>query len=954
VGSVGKGMSEVIGREPELAVLEEFLDEGTPGLALLLTGGPGIGKTALWERGLRLARDRGIRVLSARPSGAEAELSFAGLFDLLEGIDIGTVGGLPVPQRQALEAALLRAEPMAAAPERFAIAAGFLSVLRSLAAGEPLLVAVDDLQWLDAASAEVLAFAARRAQGQRFQFLLSRRSGSATGMEGALGPAMMRTAEVGPLSLTATRRLLSQCLGLTMPPRTLLRLFDVTRGNPLLTLELGRALAGGRTWAIGTEPPVADLAGNPFGARVAKLPGPAHRALLATALSGRLSLPQLMAVADHAAVEGLVAAGLLIPDGDRVRLSHPLVAVAARKHSRIGERRALHLALADVAGDETMRARHLALSAPAQDADVAGTVAAAAVAAARRGAAHDEAELAEHALRLTPPSAPEHPGRLLALAECLVKLGELSRVTELLGPRIDELPAGAVRARAHLLLGEGADLSGHEDHLERALANSGNDPALRATALATKSLLLALVRVERIAEAEALAVEADRLARSAGAEIARHARQSLTWARILRGDPVQEPAERLPGVTGDSSLYEISLDRPTAAQLAFCGRIGEARAVLHRALALADERGETRFGAVLTLNLCELELRAGELRESARLLDEWAESGATEGLEPEHARCSSLLASLRGHPDEMERWALVAVPHAATGDLWDRWDELEVLRARGIAALFAHEPERAAGALGQVWEHTLREGVADPGAFPVAGDLVEALVWLGRTAEAGAVTGRLHDLAERQEHPWALATVGRCAAMARLASGYDERAAARLADAADSYGELGLRFDRARTLLWLGRAARRARKRTSARRALETAGAEFDALGSPGWAGQARAELDLLGARRAAPAGGLTAAEQRVVDLAASGLSNKQIARRLFVAVHTVEVHLAHAYAKLGVHSRAQLASRLASPAPLQTTPAPQDTPAPREPTPAPQATPTPLQARPAPPQDTD
>src|SRR6266851_4545545 len=179
VSSVGKGMSEVIGREPELTVLEEFLDRDPPWLALLLTGGPGIGKTALWERGLRLARDRGTRVLAARPSGAEAELSFAGLFDLLEGIDIGAVGGLPDPQRRALEAALVRAEPMAAAPERFAIAAGFLSVLRSLVASEPVLVAVDDLQWLDAASAEVLAFAARRAMGQRYRFLLARRSGSA-------------------------------------------------------------------------------------------------------------------------------------------------------------------------------------------------------------------------------------------------------------------------------------------------------------------------------------------------------------------------------------------------------------------------------------------------------------------------------------------------------------------------------------------------------------------------------------------------------------------------------------------------------------------------------------------------------------------------------------------------------------------------------------------------------
>ena len=928
----------MIGREPELAVLEEFLDRDTPWLALLLTGGPGIGKTALWERGLHLARDRGIRVLAARPSGAEAELSFAGLFDLLEGIDIGSVGGLPAPQRRALEAALLRAEPMDAAPERFAIAAGFLSVLRSLAASEPLLVAVDDLQWLDTASAEVLAFADRRARGRQFQFLLSRRSGTATGVEGALGPAVLHTAEVGPLSLSATRRLLSQRLGLTLPLRTLRRLFDATQGNPLLALELGRALAEGQPWPIGTEPPVADLAGNPFGARVAQLPEPARRALLVMALSGRLSLTQLMAVADPAAVDELVAAGLLISDGERVRLAHPLLAVAARRHSRIGERRALHLALADVARDETLRARHLALSAPAQDAELAGIVAAAATAVARRGAAHDAAELAEHALRLTPPSAAEHPGRLLALAECLVKLGELSRVTELLGPGIGELPAGELRARAHLLLGESADLSRHEEHLELALANSGTDPALRATALATKSLLLALVRVDRIAEAEALAVEALQLARSAGAEVAGHARQSLTWARILGGHPVQEPAERLPGAAGDSSLYAISLDRPTAAQLAFCGRIGEARALLRRARVLADERGETLFGSVLTLNLCEVELRAGELRESARLLDEWAESGTMEGLEPEHARCSSLLAALRGQPDEMERWAAAALAPAADGDIWDNWDELEVLRARGIAALFAQEPERAAVALGQVWDHTLRAGVADLAAFPVAPDLVEALVWLGRTVEADEVTGRLREMAERRDHPWALATAGRCTAVTRLATGYDECAAGELDDAAGRYGELGLRFDRARSLLWLGRAARRARKRTAARRALEAASAEFGALGSPGWAREAHAELDLLGTRGAASADGLTAAEQRVVDLAASGLSNKQIARRLFVAVHTVEVHLAHAYAKLGVRSRAQLASRFASPIPPQATPAPQDTSASGL-TPAPQGT---------------
>ena len=366
--SPGKGDAGVIGREPELAVLDEFLRWDRPPPALLLTGGPGIGKTALWEEGLRRARDRGVRVLAARPGGAEAELSFAGLFDFLAGVDIGDVSGLPAPQQRALETVLVRAEPEDRPPERFAISAGFLSVLLSLGASEPLLVAVDDLQWLDAATAEVLGFAARRAGGRPFRFLLSRRSGSGTGVEHELGSAGLRRVEVGPLNLGATRQLLLHDLGLTLPAWTLSRLFEATQGNPLLALELGRALAGGRTWPVGAELPVADLVANPFGARVARLSVPSRRALLAAALSGHVSLPQLMAVADAAAVEELVADGLLISDGEQVRLSHPLLAVAARRQAKVPERRTLHLALAKVAGDETLRARHLALSARAQDA----------------------------------------------------------------------------------------------------------------------------------------------------------------------------------------------------------------------------------------------------------------------------------------------------------------------------------------------------------------------------------------------------------------------------------------------------------------------------------------------------------------------------------------------------------------------------------------------------------
>jgi hypothetical protein len=139
-----------------------------------------------------------------------------------------------------------------------------------------------------------------------------------------------------------------------------------------------------------------------------------------------------------------------------------------------------------------------------------------------------------------------------------------------------------------------------------------------------------------------------------------------------------------------------------------------------------------------------------------------------------------------------------------------------VRRALGIAALFACRPERAAEALGPVWERARREGIDDPGAFPAAPDLVEALIALGRLTEAAAVTSRLRDLAGRQHHPWGLATADRCAAAIALASGYDDAAAAQLAAAASVLGELGLAFDRARSLLWLGRAARRARKRGGA------------------------------------------------------------------------------------------------------------------------------------------
>ena len=904
----------VIGRETELERLDGFIDSDRQ--SAVIVGGPGIGKTTIWEAGLEMGLGRGLRVLRARPSDAEAQLSFAALTDLFHGVETATLAELPRPQLHALEVALLRAEPVHTSTDPRAVALGLFNALKSMAEHQPLLVAIDDVQWLDSGSAEALTFTARRLVRSPVRFLLARRSESVPPLEQALERAGgVERLELSPLSFGATRRLLFERLGLTPPRWVLRRAVEITGGNPLFLLELGRTLVARGRIEIGEDIPVPEVVEDLLGTRVAGLSAPQRRLLHALALTGDLRATQLTAIVGDGALDEAIDQGLVILDDGRVRLSHPLLGAAARGHSSPDERRRLHLALAAGVADGPQRARHLALAAEQPDPELAGTVAAAARHAAARGARQEAVELAEHAVRLTPPGSEERSTRLLALAEHLEVAGERQRVTDLLLPELDSLPPGAARVRALLHLSEGGGITNNYDHeryLEQALEESEGDPVPRAHVLGKMAINATACCAGQVREAEAWALEALPAAPEAGVDVERFVLHGLAWARALSGRPIDDLCERFAAVSNAPFHITDAPDQVRGLRFAWRGDLPAARAVLGELLALADERGEAVSYALQRMNLCDVELRAGEWEAATRLLDEWAAASERLLIVATYERSRALLAAGQGRPEEAEQHAASALADAEPRGY--RWQTLEALRARGLAALLAHESERAAESLGAVWAHMENEGVDDPGVFPVAADLVEALATLERWDEAGDVISRLRRLADEQEHPWGRATALRCEALVQLSAGaFDANGVAGLEEAADQYWRLGFGFDRARTLLALGRVQRRRRKWAAARASLEQAAAAFDELGSPGWTAEARLELDRVGGRKRRASEELTPSERRVAELAAAGRSNKEIANELFVGVHTVEVHLSHAYAKLGINSRNQLAAKLGS-----------------------------------------
>jgi DNA-binding CsgD family transcriptional regulator len=920
-----EGAGDVVGREEELELVREFLSRTAAGpLALLLEGEAGIGKSTLWSAAVENARKRSYRILACRPAGAEVQLSFAALGDLLAEVLEETLPELPRPQRRALEVALLLEEAPGRPPDQRAIALAFLGVLRLLARSGPVLIAIDDAQWLDKPTAAVLEFAVRRFESEPIALLAAvrREEGRAVllELERVVPETRLRRLPVGPLSLGALQRLLRLRLGAGVARPTLLRLHEASGGNPFYGLELARALERqGEDAEPSTPLPIPENLHELVRNRLDALPERAQDLLLAVAAlaSPTVALVRATTTSRGQADAGLaaaVAAGVIQLEGERLWFSHPLLGSTLYSRAEPGRRRRLHRRLAQVVSDPEEQARHLALGASGADEGVARALDSAAQHASARGASVAAAELSELAIEFTPEGrADDRRRRTLEASDCHFAAGAVIRAHGILGALLDELPLG--RARAEVLLRLAQTSEEHEtsaELCEQALREAEGDDRLLSRVHAAHAASWQVRGGSRHALAHARsAFEHAERARDRRLTVA--ALSTLAMMEIWAGQTTPGLLERALALEepGDEGLgYAPGPRRTLALRLFYQGRLDEGRALFERVLAEAGARGDEPTCALVRFRLADVELRAGNWAQAAEHVAAAHEAAEQIGLEHlGHASLyrKALVDAYRGRIGEARAAAEQAVAlSAAVRDASSRAIALGVL---GFLELSVGDPHAADRHLRPVvaW---LGEGHMALAPFPGSPYALEALIEVGELEQTRGLLAQFEREGRDLESPWVLAVAARLRGLLEAAAGDPPRALVSLERALAEQEDKHWPFDRAQTLLALGQTQRRARQKRAARESLQAALAVFEELGAPLWAEKARAELRRLGGRPRG-SGELTPTEERVAALVSEGRTNREAAAALYVTERTVEGHLTRIYAKLGVRSRAELAHRL-------------------------------------------
>jgi DNA-binding CsgD family transcriptional regulator len=917
---------ELIGREEELR--EALAAFATLPALVALEGKAGIGKTSVWSAVCERLGADGAVVLTARPDEAETHLSYAGIADLLEPVLDDSLGELPAPQRQALEAALFRAEAEGRAPDQAAIAFAVLGTLRNAADDGRLIVAVDDLQWLDAPSRFALEFAVRRLRDESVGVLLAVRADRAGGLslefERWLPEERVRRIGLGPLSLGALHHVVQRRLGVTLPRPLLQRVYETSEGNPFFALELARALRQrGEQPKPGEPLPVSGELRQLLRARLCALSQEAQEALLVAASVSQPTVGLVARAVGEGARESLrhvVDAEVIELEDDRIRFVHPLFASAVSLEATAERRRAIHRRLAALVEDPEERAGHLALGTEGVDSAVASALDEAAQLARARGAPQAAAEFSERACRLTPQDDAEavHRRRLEAGA-AYFESGDTPRAQGLFTQAAEAARPGPERAAALSRLAWVHHYAGDQriaaELFRKSHDEAGADPSVRADAADGLASSLFFLR-EHLPEALHHARFAARVAGDEadhGALAVALGTQGMIEAVLGHRDAA---ATLQSALALEDHVRDVPLVRRPSFQLAFArvwsDELEAARAALtgvrEQAIAQGDESSLPFVLAYLSL----AEFLSGRWQEALRAAAEGVDVALAAGQATGRAFALStraLVASGLGREREARSDAREALALAERGTMFATATSLWGL---GLLELSLDRPGEAHEQLGPLVARVEDADIGEPGSIRFVTDDVESLVTLGELDAAAAQLAHFEQHAQRLGRRSALAAVYRCRGLIASAAGWADEALAECNRALEEFEQLPLPFERARTLFALGLVQRQARQRRAARNSLERGLRLFEELGASLWAERARAELGRISGR-APSRGELTASERRVAELVAEGRTNREVAAALHVTPRTVEGALSRVYAKLGVRSRTELARRWAS-----------------------------------------
>ncbi|MBM2822853.1 MAG: LuxR family transcriptional regulator [Thermoleophilia bacterium] len=901
----------LIGRKGERATLDA-LTEGAlhgNGAALLVTGEPGMGKTMLLDNAAERAQG-GLTVLRASGRESDADLPFVVLAELLRPAE-QELDELPGPQAQALRRALALEKDGDGIVDRLAVGVASLGVLATLAQQRPVLIVVDDLQWVDEPSRATILFVARRLSRLHIALLCAAREGELPEADARDLPRLelsgLRAREAGELLAGSARVPLDRAVRR--------RLLELSAGNPLALVELPAALSDAQLSGhdpLGEPIPVNGGIERTFGTRVARLPDRTRRALLLSATAGSDAGESVAAAfrqveLDYVDLDAAVHDGLVIVTAGNVAFRHPLVRSVVYHGESPTARRVAHALLADVEQDADRRAWHRASAAVAPDEVAAVELDAAAGRALARGAPASAARAFDAASRLS--AEDEVRGKRLAYAaRAAHRAGDVSSAGRY-ATAARQLASDPITL-ADLVLVE-SDLRMREGDLEgahRALMAHAERLVETDRRRAATMLLLALkLRIFRL-EGRAAADEVEHVLAllPAGEHDIVHL-TALSMSRTVAGRDGARDSALAAAAAAARAPHGHAHTLGIAWPLIWLEEYDVAREVTDRATAIQREAGFLLYLPQSLLPQAELDFRTGRW--------EIAISAAAEALalfeetqQPtEAASAAAVLARMeaaRGNGQECQALAQRAL--ASDVEFGLRSSSAHALAALGLLALGSRRPEEAIAPL-ETTERILKLGaVGEPWLLLSAPDLVEALAHAGHEARALDVLRDFEARTEGMGRASASAAAARCAGILDAEGRWQDA----FEEALALHAQVPTPFERARTELCYAERLRRGRKRADARARLHSALEVFDTLGAAPWSERARAELRASGEtarRRSTPIDALTTQELAVAKLVVRGATNREAAAGLFVSPKTIEFHLGNVYRKLEVRSRTEL-----------------------------------------------